>query len=468
MREKKFDKQRLLTAGVIVLLIFFFIGGFLIGLDRVQSMEGTFPPNVLTEGPSDAPENESELVDYFALLLNKALESVVSVSKDVYFEIDKSSIVTDGSDSFNATVLYAADEFINHISSIEENDEDKAIVNYGEDISVILEIADVHKYTVSDFSCSYIYYSCPSCAAEASEKLSDCEQCGSTREYFLKYRDEYDISFSLINMPTGADEPSAIQCEGFTRRTDAEISSLTAAAFKDAINVDNIDITYNSYSVSLKVNRLTDEITYLCYTKNMSVDANVDFIGLYETIGTRNISFDISEKHAYNFSWPAISLDADALVIEPGSSDNLFAALTCENPLDMEIVWTSSDEDVAVVDSEGYIDAKKEGEAVITASFTYLGNTYTDSCSVFVRVPVESMKMSRKALRLSVGESFILSTKVSPSSATVKTVKWYTENEDVAGVDENGVVTAVSSGTVTVYALSDDGYFRSTCEVTVE
>ena len=76
--------------------------------------------------------------------------------------------------------------------------------------------------------------------------------------------------------------------------------------------------------------------------------------------------------------------------------------------------------------------------------------------------------MSKKNVELGVGETFTLSTKVSPKKATIQTVKWYSENEAVATVDENGVVTAVAQGEVIVYALSDDGYYRSTCEVTVE
>lgn len=468
MSEKKFDKQRLITAGVTALLIFFFIGGFLIGLDRVQSMEGTFPPNEITEALTPAPENEAEAADFFVYVLNKALENTACVTKDVFFEIDKASIVTDGSDGFNASVLFAADKFINHISGAEENDESKAFVNYGGDISSVLEIAEVKNYTVTDFSCSYIYYVCPSCGAEASELLSACEKCGSGREYFKKYRDEYDIEFSIMNIAPGAAAPLAVQCEGFSRRTDEEISALTSSVFDGAINIDKLDITYNSYRVKLKVNRLTDEITYLCYTKEMSVASEVTFTGKYESIGTRSIGFDINEKRAYNFSWPCVTLDSSSVVIEPKGSDNLLAALTCENPLDAQIVWSSSDESIAVVDGEGYIDAKKEGEATITASFDYLGRTYSDSCTVYVRVPVESMKMSQKKLTLTVGESFSLQTKISPSDATIKTVKWYSEDEKIAVVNENGEVTAVAGGKVIVYALSDDGYFRSTCEVTVE
>ena len=156
-------------------------------------------------------------------------------------------------------------------------------------------------------------------------------------------------------------------------------------------------------------------------------------------------------------------------MIEPGNTDNLLATLTCEDPLSMTVEWSSSDEEIASVDAEGYISTtKKTGEAEITATFTYLGKTYADSCTVFVRVPVESMKMSDKKISLAVGENETLSTKISPSDATVKTVTWYSEDENIAVVDESGVVTAKNTGIVVIYALSDDGYYRSTCEVTVE
>ena len=78
------------------------------------------------------------------------------------------------------------------------------------------------------------------------------------------------------------------------------------------------------------------------------------------------------------------------------------------------------------------------------------------------------MKMLDKDVTLAVGETATLETKVSPSDATVQTVTWYTQDESIATVDENGVVTAVAKGSVVVYALSDDGYYKSTCEVTVE
>lgn len=466
MKEKKFDKQKLLTTVVTIILVFFFIGGFMIGLDRVQSMEGTFPPNEIKEGLSEAPENADDAIEYLNKITKKALDSNLSLNYDNYFSIDSASLKTDGSDTFDSALLFALGNFEDHISTVEKSDAAVSSVKFGEAVSSLLRVPSLGNMKAMNFKCSYIYYSCPSCGETNDEQLSKCELCGSNREYFKKYRDEYEIELILAEAP-GANGQGIK--ENFEIRTEEEISALTDSVLKDAVKINETDIKYNQFMIVFKVNRLTDEITSLRYIKEMSISSDVTFIGKYEEVGKKTVSFDITETDSFSFTWPALSLNEEKLIIEPKNSDNLLATLICDDPLSMEVTWTSSDESVATVDSEGYIyAAKKTGETVVTASFEYLGKTYSDSCTVFVRVPVESMKMNKKSVDLNVGETLELEAKVSPSDATVKTVKWYSEDESIAAVDENGVVTAVNKGKVIVYALSDDGYYRSTCEVTVE
>lgn len=462
MKEKKFDKQKLLTTAVTAILVFFFIGGFWIGLDRVRSMEGTFLPNDIKEGISPAPETAEEAEAYLSYVTEKAKESNPALSFDCYFSVDTDSIETDGSESFKKALLFAAGNFKDHISKAEEGDDKISFINYGEDISALLKYPFFDNTKAGEFSCSYIYYSCPSCGVTSDEALESCDACGSLREYYKKYRGEYEIALDMVAAAPG-------EIANNVKRSEAEIDALIKGLFDGVLTVDSKKISYTGLRTVYKVNRLTDEITSLKYMRDMTVSADVTFIGEYEELGTKNISFNITETNSYGFSWPALSLNKETLVIEPKNSDNLLAELTCENPLAMTINWTSSDESIATVDAEGYIDAtKKTGEVTITASFEYLGKIYEDSCTVFVRVPVESMKMSKKSVKLSEGENFTLETKISPSSATVQTVKWYSEDDNIACVDENGVVTAKGKGSVIVYALSDDGYYRSTCEVTVE
>ena len=467
MAEKKFDKQKLFSVAVTAILIFFFVGGFWIGLDRVRSMEGTFPPNDIKEGISAAPESAEDAVKYLDYVIKKALSEKPKLSSDDNFSVDSSSLETDGSDTFKSTLLFAMDGFEDHISSVEDTEDKVSFVNFGEDISSLLRVPALEGLIVSEFSCNYIYYECPSCGLTNDEKLSSCEPCGSEREYFKKSRTEYEIELSFS--PDIVDTAPEAFNANFPVRTDEQIDALTADVFGDAIKVNEREISYTSLKIYFKVNRLTNEITYLRYTKGIDVNASVTFSGRYESLGNANVSFSLDENMNYSFTWPALTLNNEILEIEPKNTDNLLATLTCEDPLAMTVSWVSSDESIATVDADGYIGTTaKTGEAVITASYEYLGKTYSDTCLVKVKTPVESMKMSKKNISLEIGETFELSTKISPKKATIQTVKWYSENEAVAVVDENGVVSAVGEGTVIVYALSDDGYFRSTCEVTVE
>lgn len=64
------------------------------------------------------------------------------------------------------------------------------------------------------------------------------------------------------------------------------------------------------------------------------------------------------------------------------------------------------------------------------------------------------------------GETARLTAIVSPDNATYPQVHWESSNPDVLTIDENGNVEAISSGTVTITASTQDGC-TATCEITV-
>ena len=78
---------------------------------------------------------------------------------------------------------------------------------------------------------------------------------------------------------------------------------------------------------------------------------------------------------------------------------------------------------------------------------------------------VTDIILSSSSLSLKVGESSTLSASVYPSNATNKTVTWTSSNTSVATVN-NGIVTAMSAGTVTIYAFA--GGKSSSCTVNVQ
>ncbi len=464
--KKTTDKSRLFTNLVVVLLVAIFAGGFIWGLNKVLAMEGAMPPAENVEGLTPAPETEQAVVDYVNAVIAKAVEEKPHLASHDSFDIDSDSVTTDGSDRLLATLSYVKDGFTAHL----ENSTEDAKADFGIGFDGgILRVPQFSAADIESFTCDYIYYQCASCGETADTVLENCEACGSVYPYGLRYRDEYTITVNFAPCKREDVAATPVIKNNFGIRSDDTIAALTAEEFGDAITVSNLEITYEKSFITVRVDRLTDEIIYLGYTKEMPVSADVTFNGKYSSVGKCSIGCVLTENVHFDFTWPAITLSDSVIVIEPKGTDNLLATLTCDNPLNYTVKWSSSDESVATVDAEGYISAAKTaGSCQITAEFEFQGKTYSDTCEVRVRVPVESVLVSDRKVEMNVGDTVTLSAKVSPSDASVRTVTWYTENADVATVDENGVITAVSAGDVKVYALSDDGYYKSTCEVIVK
>ena len=79
----------------------------------------------------------------------------------------------------------------------------------------------------------------------------------------------------------------------------------------------------------------------------------------------------------------SVVLNKFELTLEPGQSETLVASVMPDNATDKTVTWSSSAEDVASVNSEGKVEAKKEGIAIITAK----AGEKEDKCKVIVNEP---------------------------------------------------------------------------------
>jgi hypothetical protein len=91
---------------------------------------------------------------------------------------------------------------------------------------------------------------------------------------------------------------------------------------------------------------------------------------------------------------------------------------------------------------------------------------YTDTCDVTVVIPVTGVTLNKSATTISTGKSETLTATVSPSNASNQTIIWTSSNEGVATVAD-GIVTAVSEGSATITAETQDGGFTDTCTVSI-
>ena len=82
-------------------------------------------------------------------------------------------------------------------------------------------------------------------------------------------------------------------------------------------------------------------------------------------------------------------------------------------------------------------------------------------------VPVSGVFIGKKSVEIEVGKVFYLPFGIQPSNATTKKVFWRSDDESVATVDGNGIVTAKKLGKAKVQVFSVDGGYGDYCDVTV-
>ena len=82
-------------------------------------------------------------------------------------------------------------------------------------------------------------------------------------------------------------------------------------------------------------------------------------------------------------------------------------------------------------------------------------------------VRVIGITVTPKNNEIEVGDAIVLTATITPSDATVKTVTWTSSDPTIATVDENGVVTGIKPGTVTITATTTDGNKSDTATVRV-
>lgn len=84
-------------------------------------------------------------------------------------------------------------------------------------------------------------------------------------------------------------------------------------------------------------------------------------------------------------------------------------------------------------------------------------------------IKVSKVTLNKKSITLVKGRSTILNTKVTPTNATNKKLKWTSYNSKIATVDQNGKVTAKSRGVANIVAMAQDSSGKyAICQVTVK
>jgi uncharacterized protein YjdB len=166
-----------------------------------------------------------------------------------------------------------------------------------------------------------------------------------------------------------------------------------------------------------------------------------------------------------------ITLNKSSAAVDVGKAIILTASIVPENATNKSVTWTSSNSNIASVDSNGIVIGKASGQVTITAA-TVDGN-YTAVCNVIVNsvsavVPVTGITLDKTNATLKTGDVIILGAQISPSNATNKQITWKSSDSNVVSVEnQQGIITAKQPGIAWITATTVDGGLITYCYVTV-
>lgn len=162
-----------------------------------------------------------------------------------------------------------------------------------------------------------------------------------------------------------------------------------------------------------------------------------------------------------------IELSQNRIDAKVGECVKVIANVFPENATDKSLTWTTADENVATVDSEGLVTITGIGSTEITVSAND-GSGVNASVSVNgIATAAESINISAESSTTLVdGETVQLFASVLPETTTDKTVTWQSSDESIASVDTEGLVSAHEKTGVAIITASC-GDVSASIEITV-
>ena len=160
-------------------------------------------------------------------------------------------------------------------------------------------------------------------------------------------------------------------------------------------------------------------------------------------------------------------IQAEDIEVLIGDETNVEYTVLPEDAYDKSVIFESTDDTIATVDEEGKVVAVGIGTTTIKITAIDVGEVVKEINVVVKPVLIDRITLVDQTLFL--GDSVELVATIEPENATDKSVTWASSDEKIAKVDENGKVTTVGCGTVTITATAvDEGKVVGTATVVVK
>ena len=151
-----------------------------------------------------------------------------------------------------------------------------------------------------------------------------------------------------------------------------------------------------------------------------------------------------------------ITLTGKGHYLNHGKKMTLLANVETATATNRDIVWSTSNRKKLTVTQKGVVKGVGYGTAYVYAKAKD-GSGVVGKYQIRVIRPVKKITITPARVNIYEGRAKQLKAKITPSNASIRTLKWTSTDPSVATVDETGEIVAVSAGRCTIYATSTDG-----------
>ncbi len=253
--------------------------------------------------------------------------------------------------------------------------------------------------------------------------------------------------------------------------------TVTVVQLVEKITIDATSVSLQagkSKTLTAKVSPSTATYTTVSWSSSNTKVATVTAKGVVKAVAggsavitAKSLDGNATATCKINVTQPAtgVKVTSPSTFVRIGKIVALKATVTPSTATNQKVTWSSDNTKRATVTADGVVKGISQGYATITAKTVSGG--YTASYKILVVKSVTGIKLDKISITMNVGKSTTITPTILPADATVKTVKWSSDNNDVATVDSTGKVTAKAQGHATITAKTSDGSFTAKSSVLV-
>lgn len=260
-----------------------------------------------------------------------------------------------------------------------------------------------------------------------------------------------------------------------TAQDGSGVSGTVTVTVKNVTATD-IELNYTSYTLhagetvqlTATVSPDNTENKSVTWTSSNTSVASVSSSGLVTAKSVGSATITAKTRDGSNLS-ATCSITVEAIMVssitlsetyvemEVGEHFGLEATVNPSNATNKDVVWSSDNENIAMVTSLGTVIALAPGQVKVAATAAD-GSGVSASATVKVNdILVNNITLNYTSYSLDMNENVQLEATVEPENATNKNLVWTSSDEDVVLVSSSGKVLWMGIGMAVVTATSTDG-----------